>query len=42
LRREVDELLEKVSRVGFDGLTRAEQKKLQRASQILRERERLD
>jgi hypothetical protein len=42
LRREVDELLEKVSRVGFDGLSRGEQKKLQRASQILRERERLE
>jgi membrane associated rhomboid family serine protease len=42
IRREVDELLEKVSRVGFDGLTRAEQKRLQRASQILREKERLD
>lgn len=42
LRREVDELLEKVSRVGFDGLSRSEQKRLQRASQILRERERME
>ncbi|MBI5058675.1 rhomboid family intramembrane serine protease [candidate division KSB1 bacterium] len=42
IRREVDDLLEKVSRVGFDGLTRSEQKRLERASAILREKERLD
>lgn len=41
LRRDVDDLLEKVSRVGFEGLSRAEQKKLEKASQTLRERERL-
>ncbi len=42
LRREVDELLEKVSQVGFDGLTRDEKKRLERASKILRERENQD
>ncbi len=39
LRREVDELLEKVSRVGFDGLSGSEKKRLERASKILREKE---
>lgn len=38
VRQEVDEILDKINRVGFDGLSRAERKKLQRASEILRER----
>jgi membrane associated rhomboid family serine protease len=40
VRREVDELLDKINRVGMSGLTRAEQKRLEKASRILRERER--
>lgn len=39
-RREVDQLLDKINRVGLDGLTPREQKRLQEASQILREHER--
>ena len=38
VRREVDELLDKINRVGYDGLTPAEQKRLKRASEILREK----
>ena len=40
IRREVDELLDKINRVGMNGLTRAEQKRLEKYSRILRERER--
>jgi membrane associated rhomboid family serine protease len=40
IRREVDELLDKINRVGMNGLTRAEQKRLEKASRILREHER--
>ncbi len=40
VRREVDELLDKINRVGMSGLTKAEQKRLEKASRILRERER--
>jgi membrane associated rhomboid family serine protease len=40
IRREVDELLDKINQVGMHGLTRAEQKKLEKYSRILRERER--
>jgi membrane associated rhomboid family serine protease len=39
LRREVDELLDKINREGMDSLTPAEQKRLDEASRILRERE---
>jgi membrane associated rhomboid family serine protease len=38
VRREVDELLDKINKVGFDGLTKEEQKRLQKASEILREK----
>ena len=38
IRNEVDELLDKINRVGYDGLTPAEQKKLKRASEILRKK----
>jgi membrane associated rhomboid family serine protease len=38
IRREVDEILDKINRVGYDGLTKKEQKKLKRASEILREK----
>lgn len=43
IRREVDDLLDKINRVGMNGLTKAEQKRLEKASEILRkaERERL-
>jgi len=40
VRREVDELLDKINRVGMDGLTPAERKRLQKASKILRDKER--
>jgi membrane associated rhomboid family serine protease len=39
IRREVDELLDKINRVGMDGLTPAERKRLQKASKILRDKE---
>jgi membrane associated rhomboid family serine protease len=39
IRREVDELLDKINRVGMSGLTKAEQKRLEKASRILREHE---
>jgi membrane associated rhomboid family serine protease len=39
LRREVDELLDKINREGMGSLTPAEQKRLEKASRILRERE---
>jgi membrane associated rhomboid family serine protease len=39
IRREVDDLLDKINRVGMGGLTRAEQKRLEKASRILREKE---
>lgn len=39
IRREVDELLDKINRVGMDGLTKDEQRRLEKASKILRERE---
>lgn len=38
IRREVDDLLEKINRVGLSGLTKAEQKRLERLSKILRDR----
>jgi membrane associated rhomboid family serine protease len=38
VRQEVDELLDKINRVGYDGLTRTEQRKLKRASAILRKK----
>jgi membrane associated rhomboid family serine protease len=38
VRQEVDEILDKINRVGYDGLSRAEQKRLKRASEILREK----
>jgi membrane associated rhomboid family serine protease len=38
VRREVDELLDKINRVGYDGLTKDEQKRLEKASEFLRER----
>jgi membrane associated rhomboid family serine protease len=40
IRREVDELLDKINRVGMGGLTKAEQKRLEKASRMLRGRER--
>ncbi|MFZ5432996.1 MAG: rhomboid family intramembrane serine protease [Calditrichota bacterium] len=39
VRREVDDLLDKINREGMDSLSRAEQKRLEKASQILREKE---
>jgi len=36
IRREVDELLDKINRVGLNGLTRTEQRRLKQASAILR------
>jgi membrane associated rhomboid family serine protease len=39
IRREVDSLLDKINRVGMDGLTRAEQKRLEKASRLLRDKE---
>jgi membrane associated rhomboid family serine protease len=39
VRREVDELLDKINRVGMDGLTPAERRRLQKASKILRDKE---
>lgn len=36
VRQEVDELLDKINRVGYDKLTRAERQKLKRASALLR------
>lgn len=39
LRREVDELLDKINRHGLDSLTPAERKRLDKASKILREKE---
>lgn len=39
VRREVDDLLDKINRVGMDGLTPAERKLLQKASKILRDKE---
>lgn len=39
VRNEVDELLDKINRVGYDGLTPAEQKKLKHASDILRKKD---
>jgi membrane associated rhomboid family serine protease len=39
IRREVDMLLDKINRVGMNGLTKAEQKRLEKASRILREHE---
>ena len=38
VRQEVDELLDKINRVGYDNLTRAEQQKLKHASAILRKK----
>jgi membrane associated rhomboid family serine protease len=38
VRREVDEILDKINRVGYDGLSPSEQKRLKRASEILREK----
>ena len=38
VRQEVDELLDKINRVGYDGLTSTEQRKLKRASAILRKK----
>jgi membrane associated rhomboid family serine protease len=37
VRREVDELLDKINKVGFDGLTKKEQERLEEASKFLRE-----
>jgi membrane associated rhomboid family serine protease len=37
VRREVDELLDKINRVGMDGLTKREQERLEEASRILRD-----
>jgi membrane associated rhomboid family serine protease len=42
IRREVDDLLDKINRVGMDGLSRTEQKRLQKASKLLRDREKQD
>jgi len=39
VRREVDALLDKINRVGMDGLTPMERKRLQKASKILRDKE---
>lgn len=39
VRREVDELLDKINRVGMNGLTKDEQRRLEKASKILREHE---
>ena len=39
IRREVDGLLDKINRVGMDGLTKREQERLEEASRILREHE---
>lgn len=38
VRREVDELLDKINRVGMDGLTRDEQQRLEKASKFLRDK----
>lgn len=38
IRQEVDELLDKINRVGFDGLTKREQERLEEASKFLREK----
>ena len=38
IRQEVDELLDKINRVGFDGLTKKEQQRLEEASKFLREK----
>jgi membrane associated rhomboid family serine protease len=38
IRREVDELLDKINRVGFDGLSKNEQQRLEEASKFLRDR----
>ncbi|MBK6765503.1 MAG: rhomboid family intramembrane serine protease [bacterium] len=38
VRREVDELLDKINRVGMDGLTKEEQKRLEKASKFLRDK----
>jgi membrane associated rhomboid family serine protease len=38
IRLEVDELLDKINRVGFDGLTKKEQERLEEASKFLREK----
>jgi membrane associated rhomboid family serine protease len=38
VRREVDELLDKINKVGFDGLTKKEQVRLEEASKFLREK----
>jgi membrane associated rhomboid family serine protease len=40
IRREVDELLDKINHVGMNGLSKSEQKRLEKYSRILRERER--
>ena len=38
VRQEVDELLDKINKVGFDGLTKKEQERLEEASKFLRDR----
>lgn len=38
VRREVDELLDKINRVGMDGLSKDEQRRLEKASQFLRDK----
>lgn len=38
VRREVDELLDKINKVGMDGLTKDEQKRLEKASKFLRDK----
>jgi hypothetical protein len=38
VRREVDDLLDKINKVGMDGLSRKEQERLEKASKFLRDR----
>ncbi len=38
VRREVDDLLDKINKVGMDGLTKAEQQRLEKASKFLRDK----
>jgi len=38
VRREVDDLLDKINKVGMDGLTKQEQQRLEKASKFLRDR----
>ncbi len=38
VRREVDDLLDKINKVGMDGLTKAEQQRLEKASKYLRDK----